>query len=243
MAAPSSTLKAALVVSLLAHAVLLAWGRWSLTPTPSVAAGGMRVDLRGGRPAADAMPREALAAPLSRQVSPKTPSRLPERPAPILAVPGATAQVAAAAARPPAPAEATPERRGDGEGHAGAAASPAASGGERGVAAPAREGASGDALRQYRLALALALEARRFKRYPRLARERGWEGTVEVVVLVGGPAGLAGTVQLQRSSGYGLLDDQGLEMLNRALAATPLPEALRGRELRLVLPIEFKLEE
>ena len=35
MAAPSSTLKAALVVSLLAHAVLLAWGRWSLTPTPS----------------------------------------------------------------------------------------------------------------------------------------------------------------------------------------------------------------
>ena len=241
MAAPSSTLKAALVVSLLAHAVLLAWGRWSLTPTPSAAAGGMRVDLRGGRPAAEVVPREAPLAPLSRQVPPKSPSRLPERPAPILAVPGATAQVAAAAARPPASAEAAPERRGEGEGHAGAAASPAAGGGERGAAAPAREDASGDALRQYRLAL--ALEARRFKRYPRLARERGWEGTVEVVVLVGGPAGLAGTVQLQRSSGYGLLDDQGLEMLNRALAATPLPEALRGRELRLVLPIEFKLEE
>ncbi len=240
MAAPSSTLKAALVVSLLAHAVLLAWGRWSLTPTPSAAAGGMRVDLCGGRPAAEALPREAQLATLSRQVPPKSPSRLPERPAPILAVPGATAQVAAAAARPPASTEAAPERRGEGEGNAGAAASPAA-GGERGAAAPAREGASGDALRQYRLAL--ALEARRFKRYPRLARERGWEGTVEVVVLVGGPAGLAGTVQLQRSSGYGLLDDQGLEMLNRALAATPLPEALRGRELRLVLPIEFKLEE
>ncbi|TLS17117.1 MAG: hypothetical protein FDZ72_15785, partial [Betaproteobacteria bacterium] len=118
MAAPSSTLKAALVVSLLAHAVLLAWGRWSLTPTPSAAAGGMRVDLRGGRPAAEVVPREAPLAPLSRQVPPKSPSRLPERPAPILAVPGATAQVAAAAARPPASAEAAPERRGEGEGHA-----------------------------------------------------------------------------------------------------------------------------
>ena len=51
-----------------------------------------------------------------------------------------------------------------------------------GVAAVAREGLSADELRHYRMSLASA--ARRFKRYPLLAKERGWEGTVEVAVNV-----------------------------------------------------------
>jgi len=121
----------------------------------------------------------------------------------------------------------------------------AASAGDATVTAPAssnasaREGVSTDALREYRMAL--AIEARRFKRYPPLARERGWEGTAEAAVssiTAGSPQ-----VSLQRSSGYAALDEQTLDMLRRAALATPLPEALRGRDFRVVLPVRFSLDD
>ncbi len=103
-----------------------------------------------------------------------------------------------------------------------------------------REGASADDLRQYRVALAIA--ARRFKRYPLVARERGWEGRVEVAVNVSAwqpnPR-----LSLIRSSGRALLDEQALSMIEQAAAATTLPESLRGRDFRVLLPIEFTLTD
>jgi len=101
-------------------------------------------------------------------------------------------------------------------------------------------GVSPDDLRQYRVSLAVA--ARRFKRYPVLARERGWEGRVEVTVSMSAwqPRPL---VSLARSSGRATLDEQAITMLERASANTALPEGLKGREFSLLLPIEFTLDE
>lgn len=117
--------------------------------------------------------------------------------------------------------------------------SPGGAGAAPGAAGSPRDGVSPDALREYRMGL--AIEARRFKRYPPLARERGWEGTVEAAVSGGGLA--PPRVSLERSSGYPVLDEQTLDMVRRAASNTPVPEALRGREFRIVLPVRFSLDE
>lgn len=101
-------------------------------------------------------------------------------------------------------------------------------------------GVSADDLRQYRLSLAIS--ARRFKRYPALARERGWEGTAGVALnfsaLLPAPQ-----VSLSRSSGSPLLDEQALDMVIQAARITVLPENLQGRDLRILLPVKFSLDE
>ncbi|MFZ4535634.1 TonB family protein [Propionivibrio sp.] len=105
---------------------------------------------------------------------------------------------------------------------------------------PAREGVSADDMRQYRLSLATA--ARRFKRYPALARERGWEGTVEVALNINARSPLP-EVLLVRSSGRGVLDEQALETIAQAARVTTLPEGLKGRDMRVPLSIKFSLDE
>jgi protein TonB len=127
-------------------------------------------------------------------------------------------------------------------------AAPASSGMAAGASAPtaashvpvqARDGVSADDVRQYRVSLATA--ARSFKRYPALARERGWEGVVEVAidgnVLLPVPQ-----VVLMRSSGRTILDEQALEMMTQAARATTLPDGLRGRDFRILLPVKYSLE-
>lgn len=101
-------------------------------------------------------------------------------------------------------------------------------------------GVSADGMRQYRIELAGA--ARRFRSYPAIARSRGWEGVAEVTVVVN--AGLpAPSLQLARTSGHTVLDEQALDMLSRAVASTPLPESLRGRSFSVPMPIRFSLQE
>lgn len=96
-----------------------------------------------------------------------------------------------------------------------------------------------DALLGYRVALGQA--ARQHRRYPALARERGQQGTVKV--RLEWRAGLAGQqVTLAQGSGHALLDEQALEMLNRAVAQTSMPEVLRQRSFSMVLPVEFNLQ-
>jgi len=102
-----------------------------------------------------------------------------------------------------------------------------------------RDALNADGLREYRVSLAIA--ARRFKRYPALARERGWEGTTEVALLVSARLPVLEVILL-RSSGYPVLDRQAQEMMTQAAQATVLPESLRGRDLRIVLPVKFSLE-
>lgn len=106
--------------------------------------------------------------------------------------------------------------------------------------AVSQEGISADGLRQYRLAL--AREARRFKRYPTLARERGWEGAPEVVVSISRLQALP-NVALNRSSGYPLLDEQAMEMISQAVRLVALPEALQGRDIRVPVAVRFALDD
>lgn len=90
--------------------------------------------------------------------------------------------------------------------------------------------------REYRLGL--AVQARRFKRYPPRAMADGIGGTAEVRVAMAAAAPAA-DVQLLRSSGDASLDAAALEMFTRAAARTALPESLRGHDFAVSLPIVF----
>jgi protein TonB len=92
----------------------------------------------------------------------------------------------------------------------------------------------------YRLALIDA--AKRYKRYPVRAIERGWEGRVEVRVVVGAN-GMIKSALVKSSSRYQILDEQALEMVRRAFNALgQVQPAPRGREFTVDVPVVFELQ-
>ena len=117
---------------------------------------------------------------------------------------------------------------------------PARTSGSGGEAAVRLDEASPDGIRQYRLNL--AREARRFKSYPGVARERGWEGDVVVVVNTVAGAQLP-QVALGQSSGRALLDEEAVNLVEQAVRSATIPDSLRGRSFALTLPIQFRLDE
>ena len=187
---------------------------------------------------------EASAPPLAANLLPAEQPRIPAVPAaaksaeqavlpsqistpkPELAPPVSTATVAPAA---PA-AVATP-----------AAAGVAASLPGGVTPAPAEgPGLDADSLRSYRFGLAAA--ARRFKRYPLLAIERGLSGRAEVRLDISAN-GSSPPPRLIASSGSTLLDEAALDMVARAAAATVVPRRLSGAVFSVDLPVEFDLQE
>ncbi len=92
---------------------------------------------------------------------------------------------------------------------------------------------------QYRIALMGA--AKRYKRYPTQAVENGWTGKVEVRLVVARDGGVD-SVRVKNSSGYGILDDQALDMIRKAEGVTPIPPALQGRQFSIDIPVIFDLQ-
>jgi len=97
-----------------------------------------------------------------------------------------------------------------------------------------------DGLRGYRLAV--AGQARRFKRYPAQAMASGWAGTVEVRVEVGGD-GRPRAATVARSSGHEVLDRAALTMIDAGALRARLPDVLRGKSFVVVLPVVFNLDD
>ena len=93
---------------------------------------------------------------------------------------------------------------------------------------------------QYRLQLIGA--ARKYMRYPRLARENNWEGDVVVRMAFGGNGLLAG-LSIQSSSGYSVLDQQALEMFRQAAKTVEVPSGLRGREFSFEVRAIYNLTD
>lgn len=105
---------------------------------------------------------------------------------------------------------------------------------------PAATGPDAAGLRQFRLAL--AGEARRFRRYPDAARREGLAGTAEIRIAVAA-GGTDRQAELARSSGHTVLDVAALEMLRQAAARTQLPESLRSQRFAVMLPVVFAVED
>ena len=107
------------------------------------------------------------------------------------------------------------------------------------AAKPLIEGFDAGLLDAYRLALIDA--AKRYKRYPGQAMERGWQGRVEIRVVVGAD-GMTRRAHVKTSSNYQILDDQALDMVKRGKPLTQVPPALRGREFTVDVPVIFELQ-
>lgn len=80
----------------------------------------------------------------------------------------------------------------------------------------------------------------RMRRYPAVARMRGWQGTVVVNVTIGAQGELL-DLKVSRSSGHEILDQQALAMIREARPLPPAPAALRGLALVVQLPVTFAL--
>lgn len=131
----------------------------------------------------------------------------------------------------PTPSSPTPE--------AASAAPDAASTPAPGAETASAGGVDASLLEKYRLALIDA--ARRYKRYPTHAVERGWQGRVEIRLVVGSNGNISSAL-VKRSSNYRILDDQALDMVKKGTGREPIPSALRGREFTLDIPVIFELQ-
>ena len=82
----------------------------------------------------------------------------------------------------------------------------------------------------------------KFKKYPRIAQSRGWQGDVSVELTLDSDGKLL-SKKIVKSSGHDILDQQALEMVDKALPFPEPPEALRGSGFTVRVPIPFKLEQ
>ena len=192
-------------------------------------------------PALTDVRRRVEPAPLR----PKSETR-PETPRPVISTPlpgpgpaaPRAAEVPSAPALPSKPSTAAPA------GGASGASAPRPGEAQAAAASPGgttRAGSDADTgtLDQYRLALIVV--ARRYKRYPAQALDKGWQGRVEIRLVVGAN-GMIQSSLVKASSGYGILDNQALDMVKKAKPLTPIPAALRGREFTVDIPVIFDLQ-
>lgn len=80
------------------------------------------------------------------------------------------------------------------------------------------------------------------QQYPRVAALRGWEGEVRLRLRVARKGNLV-TVHLDHSSGYDVLDQHALSMLEQLSSLPPLPEGLDANEIQVVVPVNYKLKK
>ena len=73
--------------------------------------------------------------------------------------------------------------------------------------------------------------------YPEEARRWSWSGTTLVHVLMGGDGHMK-EVSVERTSGFRVLDDQALRMVQR-VPSTRVPDRLKGRDVMVTVPIGF----
>lgn len=185
-----------------------------------------------GSPATPAQAPAAIS-PKARQEVPRVEQQATPRPsrtawpanAPVLA-PAAGVVPAPTADPAPVPASATVTAAQVAEAQRPAVA----------AAAPAQS----DVLASYRQRLA-ELFARGYE-YPRIAAMRGWEGEVRLRLKVARKGNLLG-VHLDRSSGFDVLDQHALAMLEGHGSLPPFPDALEGSEIQVIVPINYKLKK
>lgn len=168
-------------------------------------------------------PVSAQPAPLAGQrAAAATPLAAPAASQPTASIQAATSP--APPELPAAPAASTP---------APVAAAPVAQ-------APVAADVAAEALARYRQRLTSLLA--RQQTYPRIAEMRGWEGEVRLRLRVARKGQLL-AVALDRSSGHAVLDDHAAAMLAELGSLPPLPEAVEGSEIQVVVPVNYRLNK
>jgi protein TonB len=167
-------------------------------------------------------PPKPTPSPIAK-AEPKIPA---ERPAPAPPAPAAPAVEAPPPSAPPSPA---------------AAPGPAAKADPQPASLlPGTEGPDALSIRQY--SIEVAGFAKKFKVYPRVARDNNWEGKVVIRVAVKAN-GVNATYSVLVSSGHEVLDKQALEMVTRGRPRAQIPPALQGKEFTFDIPVFYEMKE
>lgn len=82
---------------------------------------------------------------------------------------------------------------------------------------------------------------RRYRRYPAQAMEKGWQGRVEIRLVIGAN-GMTQSYVIRTSSGFPLLDETALDMVKKGRPLVQVPPSLRGREFTVDVPVVFDLK-
>ena len=196
-------------------------------------------------------PREQPPPSRSESVPPPAPKPVPT-PHPVLKKPLPTPEPAVPKAAPVEPAKpAAPEPTAAAPSNV-ASSAPSAAPSLTKAAPQAPVGAKAEAtaksgtdadngtLERYRLALIVA--TRRYKRYPAIAMEKGWQGKVEVHLVIGAN-GMLADATIKTSSGHEILDNQAIDMLKKGKTTVQIPASLRGREFSIDVPVIFNLDD
>lgn len=227
-------LRYSLAASLLIH-VLVLWPDATQVLTkdaPSILHATLKTPLPPAAPPVPTKPppRAVAPAPTVRAAAPVARQPLLEQDSPVSVPPA----VADSVPRPLVATDAAP---------VAAIAPSAAVAGTGGAVALTEASATGEAidgLRGYKLAV--AAQAKRFKRYPAQAMASGWEGRAEIRVDVGSD-GRPRPAVVFRSSGHEALDKAALTMIDAGALRARLPESLRGKAFSVVLPVVFNLSD
>ena len=86
----------------------------------------------------------------------------------------------------------------------------------------------------------LAMHIAKYKKFPRIAQRRGWQGEVILQVKLTGQ-GHSIAKKIRQSSGFRVLDEEGLNMIDRAIPFPTPPSILSGRTFTILVPIKFTL--
>jgi periplasmic protein TonB len=233
----SRVFRYALVASVALHGIALL----SLTmqdPSRRAAAAPEPIAARLVEPPPQPVPRveQPQPAPAKPPPAPKPPPAA-VKPAPKAQSQAAVPQPASPPPSAPAAAEAAPAPP------VASPAPPAASPAPPAAApapVPAQTEARNEADTVARFRMLVIEAARKFRGYPRVARDNNWEGRATVRVVYAAD-GRRASIAIARSSGHEVLDRQALDTI--AQADVPVPAALRGREFAFEIPVTFNLNE
>jgi protein TonB len=189
---------------------------------------------------------EPPALPVPRIEEPRPPAAKPPpapkpppavKPAPKAQSQAAVPEPASPAPSAPAPAEAAPAPPVASPAPPAASPAPPAA---PSAPAPAQPAARDEADTVARFRMLVIEAARKFRSYPRVARDNNWEGRATVRVVYAAD-GRRASIALARSSGHEVLDRQALDTI--AKADVPVPAALLGREFAFEIPVAYNLDE
>ena len=86
----------------------------------------------------------------------------------------------------------------------------------------------------------LAFHISKFKKYPRIAMRRNWQGMV-LVKMVMLDNGNIQSLSIEKSSGYDVLDNEAMKMIERSKPLPKPPDILAGDEVNIYVPVSFAL--
>ena len=78
--------------------------------------------------------------------------------------------------------------------------------------------------------------------YPRLAALRGWEGEVRLRLHIARKGNLL-AIDVDRSSGYDILDQHALQLVDASGPLPALPDELGSNEIQITVPVSYKLRK